>query len=709
MAVLEKIRSRAGLLVGLIALALLSFIIQGLFSPGSSIFGGRGNNVGEINGHEISGEDFQKTLTDMEARVAENQNAPVDESTREQLVNQVWSDFLDKFLFDEQIESAGIAVSDAEMHDMVQGENIDPQVKSIPIFQDSLTKQFDVKLVQKFLEVQLAEENDPDGKFRRSWDEFQGSLKKQKLKTKYNNLIRKAIYTTTSQAKQDFQDKNATAYYRVAVKPYESIVDSLVKLNDEDYKKYYDAHKQEFEQNEETRGLEYVVFQVTPTAQDREEIMKSMEKLKTEFQTTTDDTGFVNVNSIEPFDAKPTRKGQLSPQIDSAVFAGTAGNVYGPFIEGEQVKIVKLLGFKLSSDSVKARHILISTTKPGMNVAKATAIADSLKNLIKTGSDFAGLAMQFSEDQGSKIKGGDLGFFTEGMMVKPFNDACFNGKPGDLVVVESQFGIHLINIQEKTKPYNKALLAYVSREIEPSTNTVDKVYSQANDFAVMAQNYESFKKEAEAKQYVIGEYDNLKANERNINDLANCREIVQWSFNPERELNEVSKVFTLDAKYVVAAITGKRDKGIPTLEQVRELMEPMVRKEKKAEKLAAEMKAAMNGAKTIEEVAAKLNIKADSTFGVHFSTYTLDHHGFEPKVIGAICGGKAGAFVEPIQGNKGVFLVFVEKHENTVTPPTDWNESKRQISSALRGRADSNIYNSILKNGNVEDKRSLYF
>jgi len=709
MAVLEKIRSRAGLLVGLIALALLSFIIQGLFSPGSSLFGGRGNSIGEINGHEISGEEFQKNLSEMEAKVAENQNAPVDENTREQLVNQVWSDFLDKFLFDEYIEDAGIAVSDAELHDMVQGQDIDPQVKGIPIFQDSITKQFNVNLVKRFLEVQLTEENDPDGKFRRSWNEFQASLKKQKLKSKYNNLIRKAIYTTTALAKHDFQEKNATSYYRIALKGYETISDSTVKPTDEDFKKYYDAHKNEFEQPEETRKIEYVSFQVNPTAQDREQIIQSMEKLKAEFQASSDDTGFVNVNSVEPYTQKAVRKGQLSPQIDSAVFAGTAGSVFGPYVEGEQVKIAKLEGFKTSSDSVKARHILISTNNKGMDVKKATHLADSLKQLVQKGADFGALAMQISDDQGSKLKGGDLGFFTEGMMVKPFNDACFNGNPGDLAVVESQFGVHLIHIQEKTKPYNKALMAYVVRDIEPSTETTDKLYSQANDFAVMAQNYDVFKKEAEEKQYVIAEFDNLKANERNINDLTNCREIVQWTFNPDRELNEVSKVFNLDRKYVVVAYTGKKNKGIPTLDQVRKQIEPMVRKVKKGEMIAAEMQKAMQGARTLEEAAQKMNLKADSTLGVHFSTYTLEGYGFEPKVIGTICGGKPNSFTEPVQGNKGVYMVFVEKHENTVTPPTDWTETRRQVASALRGRADSGIYNSILKKGNVEDKRSLYF
>lgn len=709
MAVLEKIRSRAGLLVGLIALALLSFIIQGLFSPGSSLFGGKGNSIGEINGNEISGEEFQKTLTDMEARVAENQNAPIDENTREQLVNQVWNDFLDKFLFDEHIEDAGISVSEAELKDMVQGDNIDPQVKNIPIFQDSVTKQFNVNLVKRFLEVQLSEENDPDGKYRRSWEEFQNSLKKQKLKSKYNTLFRKGTYITTAQAKRDFKDKNASTYYRLAVKGYETISDSAIKPSDEDFKKYYDAHKNEFEQNEETRKVEYVTFQVNPTPQDRENILKSLEKLKSEFQAAANDTDFVNANSQDPFEEKATKKGQLSPQIDSAVFAGAAGTVYGPFVEGEQAKIVKLKGFKQASDSVKARHILIATGKNGMDAKKATAKADSLKKLIQGGADFTALAIQFSDDEGSKVKGGDLGFFTEGMMVKPFNDACFNGKPGDLVVVESQFGVHLINVQEKTKPYNKALLVYLNREIEPSNETIDKLYAQANDFAVLAQTYETFKKEADAKQFVIAKYENLKANERNINDLANCREIVQWVYNPERELNEVSKVFNLDRKYVVASYTGKRDKGIPPMDQIREQLEPLVRREKKAEQLSTELKAAMKGSRTIEEAASKLKLTADSTIGIQFSAYSLEKHGYEPKVIGAICGAKAGGFIEPVSGNKGVFLIFVEKHENTVTPPTNWIEARRTITSTVSGRVDGGVYNAILKKGNVEDKRSLYF
>ena len=710
MAVLEKIRKRASLLVGIIALALFSFVIQGLFSPGNSIFGGRNNSVGEINGNTIQGEEFQKILTDMEERYKKNQNTPVDDNVREQLMNQVWNDYLDKFLFDEQMDQVGVGVSEDELRDMIQGENIDPQVKNIPIFQDSVTKKFDVKLVKKFLETQLSEENDPDGEYRRSWDEFQASLKKQKIKNKYNNLIRKAVYVTTAQAKVDFSNKNLNASYRLLVKPFDSVSDSSIKVSDEDLKKYYDEHNYEFYQNDETRSIEYTVFQVNPTRQDREDLLKNFEKLKAEFETTKDDSSFVNANSNEGFRDNFVKRGQLSPQIDSVIFSsGKEGGVYGPFFEGDQVKLVKFRGTSNKPDSVRARHILFSTGQ-GLDAKKARAKADSLKTILeKDTAGFAAYAAKLSDDPGSKGKGGDLGWFSEGMMVQPFNDACFNGQPGDFVVVETQFGAHIINITGKTNSSVKARVAYLIRDMEASSSTTGKIYSDANEFAVNAQDYESFKKVSKSKNILVNKFENLKASDRNINDLAGCKEIVQWVYQADREVNEVSKVFSLDKKYVVVAYTGKKDKGIPTFDQLKKTLEPLAKKDKKAEMFAADLKKAMSGTSSIDQIALKVKLKADTTSMIAFSSFNLEKHGFEPKIVGAIFGVKKGTLSQPIKGNKGVFLIQVENFENKAATPKSWKEQKNESAMQLRGRTDGAIYNAILKKGNIEDKRYLFF
>jgi peptidyl-prolyl cis-trans isomerase D len=708
MAVLERIRSRAGTIVVIvIGLALVSFVLQDLFSSGNSIFRGGANTIGEINGNSISGEEFASRLNAAEEKYKRNQNASgVDENVRQQLINDIWNEYLDQYLFDKELNGTGVNVAEDELFDMVQGENVDPQVQQIPLFQDSITRQFDRNRVIRFLKTQLSEENDPDGKFRESWSDFEQSLMKARRKAKYNNLIKKAMYVTTAQAKNSYNERGRSVTYRMVGKSYDSLADSLVKISDDDYKKYYDEHKHELEQQDETRKLEYVVFQVNPTPEDRAELMGSMEQIKTQFQAATNDTAFANANSSNGFREESVKRGSLNIQIDSAVFAGTPGTVYGPFVDGNDVKVVKLRGFKSVSDSVKARHILISTQK-GITEIAAMAKADSLKKVIQAGGDFAALATLLSDDPGSKIKGGDLGFFPEGAMVPEFNNACFNGKVGDMVVVKTQFGAHLINIQDKTKPTNKASLVFISRPVEASNKTNEAVFNSANDFAVTAENYEAFKKKADEKKIFIVKANSIRPTDRQVNDLANSRELVTWAFNEETDLNTVTKVLELDGKYVVAALTGKRDKGVPPLDQVKEDIEPLVKRMKKGEIFEKEL--ALAGATTIDAFAARVKLNVDAPNSVNFASYSLPNYGYEPKLAGTIPYSKINVLNGPVRGNAGVFVYVVETITEAPPMTGDIKDLKRQLIGSSQGRVDMGVYTSLQKKAGVEDKRYRFF
>jgi peptidyl-prolyl cis-trans isomerase D len=708
MALLESIRSKAGTIVLIvIGLALFSFVMQDMFSSGNSMFRGNATALGEINGKTVQGEEFQRRLSVAEENLKRNQGLTgIDENTRQQLINQIWNDYLDEYLFNEEMEEAGVEVSGDELFDMIQGDNIDPQVMQIPAFQDSITKQFDRNLVLKFIKTQLTEENDPDGIYRNSWAEFEQALMKQRRKNKYNALIRKAVYVTTAQAKRDFLAKNESANIRFVAKRYDSEPDSTYTVTDEDLKKYYNENKFEFEQKEETRKVDYVVFQVNPSAEDRMEMLNSLINLKADFQTTTNDTAFVNANSEEGFRVATEKRGGLSPQINDSVFSGTPGRVYGPFIEGDQIKLLKLIGFSASSDSAKARHILISTRE--LPVAAAMIRADSMKSAIKGGADFAELARKFSEDPGSGAQGGDLGWFTEGQMVPEFNDACFNGKVGDLTIVTTQFGVHIINLQDKTKPSNKAKVVYINRNIEPSSKTIDEYYAKANDFAVSSQNYEAFKEQAKSRSLFIVNFENVKPSDRQVNDLANSREMVQWMYNAERSVNDISKVFDFDGKYVVAALTGMRDKGIPPFDQLKEAIKPLAIREKKAEKFRAEFEKALAGTTSIDELGTKMGSAANGS-SMTFSAYSIPAIGNEPVVIGKSFAITPNKLSEPIKGKSGMYVILVESVVKNADLPADLKEQKQSLVSSLTGRVDSNVNAALVKTAKVEDMRYKFF
>jgi peptidyl-prolyl cis-trans isomerase D len=707
MAVLEKIRNRSGLLFIIIGLALLAFILTD-FVSGSGILFGKNMNVGEINGNEITAQEFSEKLAQYEENYKNaNGTSSIDESTREQIVNQIWTEYVDKYVFGVQYEKSGIAVHPDELFDLIQGENVDPQVQQIPIFQDSVTRQFSRKRVLEFLKTQLTDEADPEGRMRKNWSDFEQQLVKGRMKTKYANLVKRGIYYTSLQARRDFTDKNDYATFKLIAKRLDVIADSTVAITDADIKQYYDAHKHEFEQADETRRIEYVVFNVAPSPQDREALVQSMEALKTEFANVSDDSLFVSVNSDERFDNTFITASSVSSTISDAVFTAGVGSVHGPYTEDNFVKITKVLAFKSASDSVKARHILISNNN--LDIKLAMKKADSLMAEIKKGKNFADLARQFSEDPGSKDNGGDLGWFTEGTMVPTFNDACFNGKPGDLVVVESPYGAHLINIQEKTKPKNKVQLATIQKKIEPSAETEEKMYYQADEFAGNSSNYTDFKKFAEEKGYNIVPYEGLKISDRRINDLSESKEMIRWAFDERTSKGDVSKVFNIGNNYVVASLVNIRSAGIPSLEQIKSTVEPLAKKWKKAKNAAEEMNKAAEGASSLEAIAEKLGLEVEEDYRVNYATYSIQNYGYEPKVLGNVFGLKLNTISKAIEGQNGVFIVQVLSREEEGEKPESWTEKKQQLTNNARFRVDGQLNQALTKKANVTDNRARFF
>jgi peptidyl-prolyl cis-trans isomerase D len=292
-------------------------------------------------------------------------------------------------------------------------------------------------------------------------------------------------------------------------------------------------------------------------------------------------------------------------------------------------------------------------------------------------------------------------------MVPEFNNACFNGKVGDLVVVKTQFGAHLINIQDKTKPTNKAQLVFISRPVEPSNKTNEAVFNTANDFAVNAENYEAFKKKADEKKIFIVKANSVRPTDRQVNDLTNSRELVSWAFNDETELSDVTKVLELDGKYVVAALTGKRDKGVPPLDQVKEDIEPLVKRMKKGEMFEKEL--ALSGATNIDALAARVKLTADAANTLSFSSYSLPNYGYEPKLVGTIPYAKPNVLSGPVKGNAGVYVYVVEAVTEAPQMTTDIKDLKKQLAATNQGRVDMGVYNSLLKKANVDDKRYRFF
>ena len=532
--VIGKIREKSTLLMVMIGGAMLLFVLDPTMLD--SLFSGNPTEIGEISGNTVDGRNFQEQVDITVANYkSQTGQTTIDAATTDQLREQTWNQMVRDIVFGDELESSGIRVSDEEVYDLVQGSNLHPQV--VQAFTSPETGQFDRSQI-----ATLFARMETDDELKTNWIKFENDIAKIRRSEKYNNLIKKGLYVTKAESESDFIAKNENAGVRYVLKRYASVADSTVAVTDAEIKAYYNDNKDKYEQDA-SRDVEFISFVVNPSKDDYEKVRVWSERLKSDFETAENDTLLVDRESDVRFNASWLASGQLNANIDTLMFAAEKGYVHGPYLEGSTYRLAKLIGVKMSPDSVNARHILISPESAG-GVAQAKAAADSLMLLIEGGADFAELATQNSADPGSGAKGGDLGWFTEGRMVPTFNDACFDGDEGDLVMVESRFGYHIIDVLEQEGNTEKRAVAFIDRKVDASTKTFQTIFGEADDFARSITSVASFDQEVTNRGLNKRIASNLKEADKTIAGLENPRQIIRWAFTAEKE--DVSHVFELE-------------------------------------------------------------------------------------------------------------------------------------------------------------------
>jgi peptidyl-prolyl cis-trans isomerase D len=550
MAVIGRIRKRVGLLIAFIGISMLLFILGDLVTSNTGIMHRNSDVIGEINGTKIHYSEYNRKVDLLtENYKANTKNENLDQNTQDMLREQAWGIFVNDNILGKEYEKLGLACSSEELYDMCVGKNPNPQVKQA--FTDPKTGMFDPNAVVRFLkDLPNRDEN-----IQRQWRSFEDAIREERIADKYKNLIKNGLFVTTEEAKRNYDEVNRSASIRFIRLDYNTMPDSTVKFEDSDLEKYYSENKSKYKQAETIRKVEYVTFDVNPSSEDRETVMNWINTKKSELAASTNDVQFVSQYSDAPFDSTFHAKGSLKPEIDSIMFNSPEGTVVGPYEDAGSYKISKLVKVKFVPDSVKARHILLKIENG--DTTKAMARADSIKNAIKKGAKFETLAATLSADGGSAIKGGDLGWFRQGMMVKPFNDACFEGKKGDMPVVISQFGVHIIEILDKGAPTKQVQIASVERKIEPSQKTYDNVYNKAMEFASKNTTPESFDSSIVKQGLNKRIADNIRENDKNIPGLEQPRELVRWAYSAKKD--DISKVFTFGNKYAIGHLTEIRE------------------------------------------------------------------------------------------------------------------------------------------------------
>lgn len=705
MAAIGSIRKHSGLLIGIIGSAMLLFVLGGALESSSTFFNGPNNEVGEINGNKISYQDFELKVSQLEA----NSNQGLTEQQRQQMREQVWNNMLKEQILGEEYKALGISVTDEELLDIIKNDKnnqnlkqyfSDPQSGQIVESYANPDGSLNGAAVISYLQQVVYAETENSSDALSSWTNFQENyLRKPAADAKYAALVSKSIYMTDVELERNQIDQNSKITFSYVSSFYNDTPDESVEVTDADLKAYYNAHKSEpqYEQKELTSSMTFVSFEVIASQADKDALKVELADLKGAFENAESDTLFVNENADTPFNIKWHTPGMFPPSQDTTIVNLPVGTVVDPFLNVDKFEMVKVIEKAMRPDSAMASHILIQSQTGDLTAARAEI--DSLKTLIEGGADFAELALKHSADQGSAVKGGDLGWFVEGQMVPQFNDACFQGKVGDLTVVTTQFGIHLIKLTDQTALKSKVLVGIIDNLVEPSQASYEVAYNEASTFAITNGTAEKFS-EATASMNPIDAPD-LKPGDMTVMGRPNTREIVRWVF--ESEVGDVSDVFEIGSEFIVGVVTDVRQKGILPLEMVEDQVRQAVLNEKKAELI----KSKMTGT-SVEAVASAIGGSVQPAQDVAFSAFSIPGLGNEQKLLGMAFSLEAGQTSTVIEGERGVYVLRVDS--KNVPENMDIADGTRQgLMAAFSSRANFEPFNALKNNASITDNRYTFF
>ena len=707
MAAIEKIRRRSGLLIAIIGIALLAFVLQDLFqSQGRST----GPSVAVVDGDKISIRDYEVLKEkNLENRKSSTNNNNLSSAETYSVYNSTLEEMIKNNLMTKEYEASGIGITSEELMDQMTGENPHEWIKQS--FSDA--NGFDPQRVTQYLQNL----GDLPADYYNRWIDFEKALKQNRLETKFDNLVKASYFLPTALAKKYYENKNMKASADVIALRYTTIPDSTVVVTDADNKAFYEENKYRYE-TDERRDIEYVVFEIQPSLEDRQEALKFVQDMKDDFTATENVASFVNANSDKRYDSTWVGRKDVPEQVEKAVFdnGNGVGYVYGPFENDNAFNLVRIVDMQSRPDSLKASHILIGykgaygsqdtiTTKEQAE-AKANELLAQLKATKNNDELFAELASEYNTDA-TKDKGGDLDWFLDGQMVPEFNEFVMNNPVGTLGVVETPFGYHVVKVTGKTELQPKARLAYLTHDITSSTKTYQNIYAQANKFVTENRTYDQFNQAIEEQGLTKRTMPRMNKSTYQIAGIDNPREIVRWAFDEKTKKGDVSeKIFELDNMLVVAALTGVVHEGYAPLEAIIDQAKYQILNKKKGEIAVEKMKACGSD---IDRMINELGAESTTVSDITIDSRVLGNFGVEADIVGRLLGMKEGEEIGPIAGNSSAFIIKNVKF--TVPAETDnYSDVVREKTSQFTNKVGGGaVYNAIRNQAKIKDNRTDIF
>lgn len=703
MALISKIRERTGLAVGIVAFGLILFLVGGdILGPNSVILGKNRTEIGEIAGEKIDREDYVQQIEELKYNFTLNFGRNPSESDLTTIRQQAWDYLIVKIAFQKEYDKLGLEVTEDELVDMVQGKNIHPQL--IQAFTNPETGEFNREQIISFLQ----NINNLSAQQQAGWYSFESTLEPSRLRLKYDYLLTGTNYVTQAEAEEQYHIENDVAEVKYMYIPYYTVSDSLVEITEDDLENYLDNHTNEYKV-EESRTINYVAFPIIPSPDDTLYTREEINKLAKDLNVIEDDSIFARINTDGNNPFGTYHIGQLPLKLREEHESLEINQVIGPYLQGGNYIVHKISDIlEDTTFYARASHILIrpqSESQSDKNEAKRKA--QDLLNQLQRGSNFALLARNNSDDP-SASSGGDLGWFSQSRMVKPFSDAVFSMSREGLIprVIETEFGYHLINVTGiKTNKLFK--VATIEREILPGDITRNEAFRRADYFASISANQEEFERNATSDSLLINVAEKIGKNDQRISGLGDAREIIRWTF-VDASIGEVSDVFELEENYVVALLTGETSEGNASLEDVRDQILPKVKNQFKAEILKQRI-SALEGS-TLDEIASQYGQEASvfSNSELKLSANALPSVGFAPNSIGVAFSLEEGEISHSIEENDGIVLIQLN---SMIRSPeiADYTGYENQIEQRRSSQASYQIGEVIRKYANIVDERYKFF
>ena len=702
MAVLGNLRKNSFVLISVIGMALFAFVIAGVFD-------GKGYSsqepIGLVDDQEISIEEFRNQVDFLETSY--NLSGMM-------AVNNVWDQTVRNSVLNKQFDLSGVS-SGRDHIEFIIAQN--PKFNSDPMFLNDAG----IFETEKFVDF-IVELKTNSSQSYEQWQKQESIFESQSNEKIYFDLIKAGINYSFKDGEYEYLLQNDRVDIEYVQIPYSSVPDSVIKLKNSEVEKFIKSNESDFKV-EASRNIEYVLFEEKPSLEDENDTKKILQEFlieKTEYNnvskleetspsllTAKNLTEFINQYSEIKFDSIYLPKGSLPTNDANILFNLNKDQTYGPYLDGEYFKISRMLDRK-TGGNVRASHILISyegsqraSSQINRSKSEAKKEANRILKLVRKNPDsFSALAFEFS-DGPSKSSGGDLGFFQENQMAKPFNDFVFSKREGSIGLVETDFGFHVINVVAKE---DIVLLASVAIKNVPSDETSDKTFNMATKFEINLSKNNNLNTLAKENNYEIKIASGIKILDDNLPGLTNQRRLVQWLFTDEVKIDSYKRFDLSNGGYLIAQVKAIKQDGLSSVQDASFTAVPKVRNQKKAQLIIKQNKSFQS----LDELASANNSEIKKALALNQKNATISGAGREPLLVGYAFGLKINEISDFIIGENGVYKIKVLKN-NKSSNLENYSSYTNQLLVPSRSNVLSNVFQAAKESSEIIDNRSIYY